>query len=44
MNFEDIRLIKKEIDRYRKAFYDVKNYENLSIQKIKRQAKVLINF
>ena len=30
-------------NRYRKAFYDVKNYENLSISKIKKQAKVLIN-
>ena len=27
---------KKEIDGYRKAFYDVKNYENLSIRKIKK--------
>ena len=32
---------KKEIDRYRKAFYDVKNYENLSISKIKKASKSL---
>ena len=44
MNFEDIRLIKKEIDRYRKAFYDVKNYENLSIQKLKKASKSLNKF
>ena len=37
-NFDQLRhkLDKKEIDRYRKAFYDVKNYENLSIRKIKK--------
>ena len=34
-------MIKKEIDRYRKAFYDVKNYENLSISKIKKASKSL---
>ena len=41
-DFDELRhkLDKKEIDRYRKAFYDVKNYENLSIsKKKKRQAK-----
>ena len=32
---------KKEIDRYRKAFYDVKNYENLSVSKIKKASKSL---
>ena len=32
---------KKEIDRYRKAFYDVKNYENLSVLKIKKARKSL---
>ena len=32
---------KKEIDRYRKAFYDVKNYENLSVSKIKKTSKSL---
>ena len=32
---------KKEIDRYRKFFYDVKNYKNLSISKIKKQSKIL---
>ena len=37
-DFDELRhkLDKKEIDRYRKAFYDVKNYENLSISKIKK--------
>ena len=40
-DFDELRhkLDKKEIDRYRKAFYDVKSYENLSISKKKRQAK-----
>ena len=41
-DFDELRhkFDKKEIDRYRKAFYDVKNYENLSIsKKKKRQAK-----
>ena len=32
---------KKEIDSYRKAFYDVKNYKNLSISKIKKASKSL---
>ena len=32
---------KKEIDRYRKAFCDVKNYENLSVLKIKKARKSL---
>ena len=31
-----------KIDRYRKAFYDVKNYESLSVSKIKK-VKVLKN-
>ena len=37
-DFDELRhkLDRKEIDRYRKAFYDVKNYENLSISKIKK--------
>ena len=35
---------KKEIDRYRKAFYDVKNYENLSVSKIKKTSKSLNKF
>ena len=35
---------KKEIDRYIKAFYDVKNYENLSISKIKKAGKSLAKF
>ena len=32
---------KKEIDRYRKTFYDVKSYKNLSISKIKKVLKSL---
>ena len=32
---------KKEIDRYRKAFYNVKNYKNLSISEIKEAGKNL---
>ena len=32
---------KKEIDRYRKAFFEVKNYENLSPSKIKKVSKSL---
>ena len=45
-DFDELRhkFDKKEIDRYRKAFYDVKNYENLSISKIKKaKKKVLMN-
>ena len=42
-NFDELRhkFDKKEIDRYRKAFYNVKNYENLSIRKIKKASKSL---
>ena len=42
-DFDELRhkFDKKEIDRYRKAFYDVKNYENLSISKIKKACKSL---
>ena len=32
---------KKEVDRCRKVFYDVKNYKNLSISKIKKASKSL---
>ena len=44
-DFDELRhkFDKKEIDRYIKAFYDVKNYENLSISKIKKARKVLLN-
>ena len=44
-DFDELRynFVKKEIDRYRKTFYDVKNYENLSISKIKKASKVLLN-
>ena len=42
-DFDELRykFDKKEIDRYRKAFYDVKNYENLSVSKIKKASKSL---
>ena len=42
-DFDELRhkFDKKEIDRYRKAFYDVKNYENLSIRKRKNASKSL---
>ena len=42
-DFDELRhkFDKKEIDRYRKAFYNVKNYENLSISKIKKASKSL---
>ena len=42
-DFDELRheFDKKELDRYRKAFYDVKNYENLSVSKIKKAKKSL---
>ena len=42
-DFDELRhkFDKKEINRYRKAFYNVKNYENLSISKIKKASKSL---
>ena len=42
-DFDELRhkFDKKEIDRYRKAFYDVKNYESLSVSKIKKASKSL---
>ena len=42
-DFDELRhkLDKKEIDRYRKAFYNVKNNENLSVSKIKKASKSL---
>ena len=42
-DFDELRqtFSKKEIDRYRKAFYNVKNYKNLSISEIKEPAKSL---
>ena len=41
--FDELRhkFSKKEIDRYRKAFYNVKNYKNLSISEIKEAGKSL---
>ena len=42
-DFDELRhkFSKKEIDRYRKAFYNVKNYKNLSISEIKEAGKSL---
>ena len=42
-DFDELRhkFDKKEIDRYRKAFYDIKNYKNLSLSKIKKASKSL---
>ena len=42
-DFDELRhkFDKKEIDRYRKAFFEVKNYENLSPSKIKKVSKSL---
>ena len=42
-DFDELRykFDKKEKGRYRKAFYDVKNYESLSISKIKKASKSL---
>ena len=42
-DFDELRhkFDKKEKDRYRKAFYDVKSYESLSISKIKKASKSL---
>ena len=43
-DFDELRhkFSKKEIDRYRKAFYNVKNYKNLSISEIKEPGQSLI--
>ena len=35
------RFSKKEIDKYRKAFYDIKNHKHLSISEIKKASKNL---
>ena len=45
-DFDELRhkFSKKEIDRYRKAFYNVKNYKNLSISEIKEASKSLTKF
>ena len=42
-DFDELRhkFDKKEIDSYRNAFYDIKNYENLSIRKTKEASKSL---
>ena len=42
-DFDELRhkFSKKEIDRYRKAFYNVKNYKNLSMSEKKEPAKSL---
>ena len=43
IDFDELRhkFDKKEIDRYIKLFYDVKNYKNRSISKIKKASKSL---
>ena len=38
---EGMSFLKKKIKEYRKAFYNVKNYKNLSISEIKEAAKNL---
>ena len=42
-NFNELRhkFSKKEIDQYRKVFYNIKNYKHLSISKIKKVSKNL---
>ena len=42
-DFDELRhkFPKKEIDRYRKAFHNAKNYKNLSISEIKEPGKSL---
>ena len=42
-DFNELRqkFSKKDIDRYRKAFYDIKNYKHLSISEIKKASKNL---
>ena len=42
-DFDELRhkFSKKEIDRYRKAFYNVKNYKNISISEIQEAGKSL---
>ena len=36
------KLSKKEVDKYRKAFYDIKNYRNLSTSEVEEARKNLI--
>ena len=45
-DFDELRhqFSKKEIDRYRKSIYNVKNYKNLSISEIKEAGKSLNKF
>ena len=42
-DFDELRhkFDKKKIDRYRKAFYDAKNYKNFSASKMKKAYKSL---
>ena len=44
-DFNELRhkFSKKEIDKYRKAFYDIKNYRYLSVSEIKEAKKILTN-
>ena len=43
-NFYELRhqFSKKEVDKYRKAFYDIKNYRHLSTSEIEEARKNLI--
>ena len=42
-DFNELRhkFSKKEVDKYRKAFYDIKNYKHLSTSEIKKVGKNL---
>ena len=44
-DFNELRhkFSRKEIDRYRKDFYDNKNYRYLSTSEIEKQEKILLN-
>ena len=43
-DFNELRhkFSKKEVDKYRKAFYDIKNYRNLSTSEVEEARKNLI--
>ena len=45
-DFNELRhkFSKKEIDKYRKAFYDIKNYRYLSTSEIEETRKILNKF
>ena len=44
-DFNELRhkFSKKEIDKYRKTFYDIKNYKHLSESEIEELEKILPN-